>query len=682
MTWTGRAQGLLVLLMATTVTVASAAPGAARAIESLAGARTRIVWVQDHSQPGNDSGAQGQELRLMGLDTQDGLGERPILPDLQNYFRPLLTPDGTVVVYTDTMAKEVLTVGFEGGNPTELTNGEAADVALDLAHGTVWVYVIQDGHRVVRIPLGAQREPEVVWDKTETNSFQVSLDCARAAGEFPHPHAGVAALPNGVWTALTKGCWPSMAPDNSYLAWVFDGPHRNVTMFRPGDPNGWLVNINDAPGIYGYEVYHPRWTNHVQFLTMTGPYTVGQRDNRIRGGGKQIEVYLGRFNADFTAVDYWLQVTRNNRPDFYPDIWIEGGEKASAMLTSIPVDPASGPPFPSWPGDQIGLLFAWEDASQENQVLDPDEGFRLCRVRPRGKAKLTRYCGMDLAEGAFLAEGVDDLLTARCRESGQLTVEAAIHPDSMDQDGPARIITFSSSAMARDFTLGQSGADLVFRLRTPFSGENGSTPQTTLYTMDECRPFHVVVTYLPGMTVCYIDGQPVFATTERRGAFRNWTPQHLVFGDEFDGDRDWCGTLDHIAIYDRAMGSDEVARHFDAYRECTVGRTPATQIRARLKGVEVSQVPDPASIAPYRQALVVNQYQVVQVEAGALDEQQILVAHWAIMDGDVLPSIGIPVETAGDFLLEPFDEHPELEGERLIMEVSGVDLPLFYEVTR
>ena len=37
----------------------------------------------------------------------------------------------------------------------------------------------------------------------------------------------------------------------------------------------WRVNINNAPGIDGYEVYHPRWANHPRFLTITGPYTAG-----------------------------------------------------------------------------------------------------------------------------------------------------------------------------------------------------------------------------------------------------------------------------------------------------------------------------------------------------------------------------------------------------------------------
>jgi predicted small lipoprotein YifL len=44
-------------------------------VRALTGAHTRVVWVQSD---GTDPRAQGEELVLMGLDTDDGLGERVI----------------------------------------------------------------------------------------------------------------------------------------------------------------------------------------------------------------------------------------------------------------------------------------------------------------------------------------------------------------------------------------------------------------------------------------------------------------------------------------------------------------------------------------------------------------------------------------------------------------------------
>ena len=37
-------------------------------------------------------------------------------------------------------------------------------------------------------------------------------------------------LPDISWKKQTNGCWPSIAPDNSYLSWTFDGSHRDLFM--------------------------------------------------------------------------------------------------------------------------------------------------------------------------------------------------------------------------------------------------------------------------------------------------------------------------------------------------------------------------------------------------------------------------------------------------------------------
>ena len=57
-----------------------------------------------------------------------------------------------------------------------------------------------------------------------------------------------------------------------------------------------MVNINNAPGFDGAEVYHPRWTNHPRFFAISGPYNQGG-PNQARTGGPQAEIYLGRFSA-------------------------------------------------------------------------------------------------------------------------------------------------------------------------------------------------------------------------------------------------------------------------------------------------------------------------------------------------------------------------------------------------
>lgn len=89
----------------------------------------------------------------------------------------------------------------------------------------------------------------------------------------------------------------------------------------------------------------------------------------------------------------------------------------------------------------------------------------------------------------------------------ELSVEAWVTPEDLAQTGPGRIVSFSKHTDARNFTLGQQLKDVVFRLRTPISGLNGTHP--ALATSD--APLtqatqHLVATYREGMERLYVDG--------------------------------------------------------------------------------------------------------------------------------------------------------------------------------
>ena len=60
-------------------------------MQALTGTRTRVVWVQGD---GTDPLADGHALVLMGLDTDDGKGERVILAERGSYIKPLLVARG------------------------------------------------------------------------------------------------------------------------------------------------------------------------------------------------------------------------------------------------------------------------------------------------------------------------------------------------------------------------------------------------------------------------------------------------------------------------------------------------------------------------------------------------------------------------------------------------------------
>ena len=305
-------------------------------LRSLTGAHTRVAWVQDVGD-GADTFALGDRLVLMGLDSDDGRGERAILNTPSNYAKPLITPSGARVVFSNRLTQQVSVVEWDGSPLAQLTSGTALTVWQDPEDGTEWVYVgkdkVEDAYRtVVRMPIDQPTAIELVWNQTLVGEeFQVSRDGRVAAGVFPWPRCGIAHLPNDSWTEVGTGCWTSMTPDTTYRMWFLDGAHRNLTIVDTTAERSWRVNISAASGIDGDEVYHPRWSNHPRVMTMTGPYRIGNSDNRIRGGGPDVEVFVGRFTPELTAIEIWVQVTDNDHADFYPDVWIDGDETSTLL---------------------------------------------------------------------------------------------------------------------------------------------------------------------------------------------------------------------------------------------------------------------------------------------------------------------------------------------------------------
>jgi alginate O-acetyltransferase complex protein AlgJ len=312
------------------------APGAplcgAPGLRALTGTHARMVWVQAVDPTSTDTFGRSDKFRLMGIDTDDGRGVREILPGPLSCRKPLLTPDGQHIVFTDFPRGRIGVVDWDGTNRRYVADGFATDVRTDPETGRTWVYAITGpitgeaftGKPLIRFDLIRPEIRETIWDQTEVSldNFQVSDDGRHAAGLFPWPRAGIADLRKGTWTQIGDGCWTSLAPDKSGVACFFDGAHRHWICEDPAAHATWKAPIYTAPGIGGFEVYHPRWGNHRQFFSMSGPYKSGDGDNRIGAAGRGVEIYAGRFSADLRRVERWVRITMDEQPDFFPDLWI------------------------------------------------------------------------------------------------------------------------------------------------------------------------------------------------------------------------------------------------------------------------------------------------------------------------------------------------------------------------
>ncbi len=338
----------VLLAAAGCVSAPPAREGTAAEVHALTGAHTRVVWVQHD---GRDPYAAGDQLVLMGLDTDDGRGERVILGERRTYVKPLLTPRGDRIVFSAHPLlgdPAVYIVNFDGTGLRRLEPGFALDVWEDPADGGEWVYIGTD-HRdyavgtIARMRLDDPARRELVWNHAPVtfDTFQVSPDGRIAGGLYPWPAAGVADLAAGTWRQLGDGCWTALQDVGTPLLWFFDGAHRNLLMVDVvRDQRRWTVPINTAPGFDNPEVYHPRWTHHPRFMTMSGPYDQGGA-NQVRSGGAQAEIWIGRFSADFTAIEQWARVTGNGAGDSYPDVWMDRAASPHLQRASGRVGPAA-----------------------------------------------------------------------------------------------------------------------------------------------------------------------------------------------------------------------------------------------------------------------------------------------------------------------------------------------------
>jgi hypothetical protein len=150
-----------------------------------------------------------------------------------------------------------------------------------------------------------------------------------------------------------------------------------------------------------------------------------------------------------------------------------------------------------------------------------------------------------------------DALTA----TGEFTLEVKFQPANLTQDGPARIVSYSSGTSNANFTFGQVDDEYVQRLRTSNAGGTGSQFDSAgVLTTGDVH--HVIVTYQDDELKFYRDGA-LEHTFSRDGTFSNWNSGwRFVLANETTDNRDWLGTLYRVAVYDRGLSASQTADVF------------------------------------------------------------------------------------------------------------------------
>ncbi len=91
-------------------------------------------------------------------------------------------------------------------------------------------------------------------------------------------------------------------------------------------------------------------------------------------------------------------------------------------------------------------------------------------------------------------------------DTSQFSLVVRFATDSLDQTGPARIVSISSNPYLRNLTLGQQGTGLVVRLRTLSTGKDGSNPEWIVpNVLTDEGPHTAVITYRQPTLSVYVD---------------------------------------------------------------------------------------------------------------------------------------------------------------------------------
>jgi hypothetical protein len=143
----------------------------------------------------------------------------------------------------------------------------------------------------------------------------------------------------------------------------------------------------------------------------------------------------------------------------------------------------------------------------------------------------------------------------------------------------------------------------------------------------------------------------------------------------------WRGTFEYLAIYNRFIEGDEAAKNAAVVAADLAQRKALPRIEVQAKLVTKSKVPDPGQIAPYRSALIVNEYEVEKVLQGAYAGKTIRVAQWGMLDLKPTPLASRVPGASVKLVLETFTDHDELVPE-LISDTlkENFDLVIYTDV--
>jgi hypothetical protein len=386
----------------------------------------------------------------------------------------------------------------------------------------------------------------------------------------------------------------------------------------------------------------------------------------IRSGEREREI-LVKLPAPFTGKD---------------ELTIEGvADRADSphtiVPTRVPVEALS------WPGPGDGLVFAWANERLNVDVRDVDTGHpRAFSLVAHERARYDAVGALRVGTGWFEAEDVPAGLVPAIRKADAFTLELTVTPERDALDEPGRILTLGFDKSSQNVSLSQHGRILELRVRNEHQGEKDHDV-VELAQLEAGKATHFVVSFRPGRLLAFRDGVRVLDTDQVPGNLSVWRDNAaLSFGADPGGSRRFAGSIEGVALYARAFDAPEAVAHANSYRHLLASRAPVPRVRVRARLAAESPSPTPEQIVPYREALVVREYEVPPRKRDRLGGDRVRVAHWAVLDGRSQPLPQPAQRGRVPLLLEPWEAYPRLESAYVSDTLDpDPEIPLYVEVS-
>jgi hypothetical protein len=344
--------------------------------------------------------------------------------------------------------------------------------------------------------------------------------------------------------------------------------------------------------------------------------------------------------------------------------------------------------LPDWPSNQAGLMYLWQTARTRNLILDARLGLPVStsltgfsNYQLSLPARFNRFGAALAAGGGFvLNPGAPRHVFEGISRTGQFSFEIVVTPADLAQtkgtdDKPIAIAAWESGAGNGIFWLFQDKDKLLVGLSKKWGDKK---PEVFgMATLPDTKPHHVVVSIASKRLAFYLDGKKVKEIDPSPASFLRVGPPpfQLAVGNPNPHKNTWRGTFEYLAMYNRFIEEPEAAKNAAAVAATLAQRKALPQIELQAKLVAKSQIPVPGQMAPYRNALVVNEYQVEMALKGTYTPKTIRVAQWGVSDLKPTPLAALKPGASVKLVLETFADHGELASE-LISDTLEEDFEL------